>query len=132
MIFIVILYYGYVALFKSIIIDSSISLELNNIFVLNEFSVLLLLLITLLTLSFFFITHSILTIVFSLIDKVKQHIYYLILTVGFIGLILLFNIYKENLIFTFFFIFYLVLSYILIKNIYFKKISTTYKIIIYI
>ncbi len=81
-ILLMIICYGYVTLFKSIIIDSSISLELNNIFVLNEFSLILLVLITLLTFSFFFVTHSILTIIFTLTDKLKQLIIYLILLVA--------------------------------------------------
>lgn len=124
--------YGYVTLFKSIIIDSSISLELNNIFVLNEFSLILLLLITLLTFSFYFITHSILRVIFSLINKIKQHLFYLILAVIIVLFLIIFNIYKESLVFPIFFLLYFIISYIFIKNIYFNKISITYKIIIYI
>ncbi len=125
-------YYGYIVIFKSIIIDSSVSLELNNIFVLNEFSVLEFLIITILTLSFFFINHSLFNTAFSYSDKIKHHILYTIIALGTFLLLPIQDITKEGYLFPVFFIVYFIVSYVIIKNNKINKLTLVYKAVFYI
>lgn len=113
--FIIGLFYGLIYLFSSLVLNSTIILDLNNIFWLNFPSITIYIIIVLLIFSFILIVANISNLLIDLIKKFHFHLFISIITAG-IFYFLLGRFIERDLFYLIFLLIYLNINWFLTKK----------------